>query len=176
MSQSPFQSPQTSSTPLKRPQKVDLQWQAFGQRRKRRFVSLDRPPWVTRACIFQLVVVPVVMFRLIGSNLNGIINVLTALHISAGAYLCSFLFFCVVGIVSGLAMLGGSPWSWWLGTFFQIYIVLNYILETVLLRLFAPDLLRLSVGDFFFISVRIPIMLMFFVYFFTDDVFGVFRP
>jgi len=71
-------------------------------------------------------------------------------------------------------MLGGSAWSWWLGTFFQIYIVLNYILETVLLRLFASDLLRLSAGDFFFMSVRIPIMLMFFVYFFTDEVLAYF--
>ena len=56
MTENPYQSPKTAGAPTTRQQNLDPQWRAFGERRERSQISLDRPIGITIACVLNLII------------------------------------------------------------------------------------------------------------------------
>jgi hypothetical protein len=176
MDPNPYQSPQQ---PPAVPPPVDPQWRVFAPRRRRRFIATDRPTAVTVICVLQLVLIPLQMIVLVATDSVALIIAgIQQVGLSPGIVLSTVLACWGLGMFSAMGMLSGAKWGWWAGAFFYAYSILRTFAGLVHLGLLAQrhflDSQVLAINVLWLV-VRIPVMLLILILFFSDDFLAYFE-
>ena len=170
MDQNPFRSPQS---PPDGPASLDPQWRAFAPRRRpRQLVALERPTAVTVIAVLQLLFIPLQMLLTLGTSTDLIVDRLQQVGLSPGIVLGVVFASWTLGMASALGMWSGARWGWWSGAFFYASSLLHTLLGLVYLGVLAQRNLldhRLLTINALWLVVRIPVMALILILFFSDD-------
>ena len=141
-------------------------------------MAADRPTVVTVICVLQLVFIPLQIIVLMGTSMDLIIDGIRRIGFSPGITLGIALASWGLGMISALGMLSGAKWGWWSGAFFYAYSILRTIfglvhLELLYQRSFLDS--QTLTFNFLWLFIRIPVMAVILVLFFTDDFLAYFQ-
>lgn len=114
---------------------------------------------------------------LLTSRFDNLAQPLEQMGMPVPLLVAGMLFLCVLSVWSAIGMWRGTPWGWWLGSFYYIYAVFRNASALVTVLMMAEELEGSTRGPGYYIfkhTGRIVVHLLLFCYFFRGNVLAYF--